>query len=84
VIRGLIAAAVVALAVAALLVLRSRRPLKLTERDPIVLTDFANGTGDAVFDDTLRQGLIVQLEQSPYLNVDRTRTIRIFGLIGRR
>lgn len=66
---GLFVGAVGALVVAALLVVHSRQPVKLTEKDPIVLTDFANSTGDAVFDDTLRQGLIVQLEQSPYLNV---------------
>jgi tetratricopeptide (TPR) repeat protein len=41
----------------------------LTEKDTIVLADFENKTGDAVFDDTLRQGLAVQLEQSPFLNV---------------
>jgi eukaryotic-like serine/threonine-protein kinase len=41
----------------------------LTEKDTIVLTDFANSTGDAVFDHTLRQGLSAELEQSPFLNV---------------
>src|SRR5262245_57972742 len=35
----------------------------------IVLADFANTTGDLVFDDTLKQALRVQLEQSPFLNV---------------
>jgi eukaryotic-like serine/threonine-protein kinase len=40
---------------------------KLTDRDTIVLADFDNKTGDAVFDDTLKQGLSVQLEQSPFL-----------------
>jgi len=39
----------------------------LTDKDTIVLSDFDNKTGDAVFDDTLRQGLSVQLEQSPFL-----------------
>jgi tetratricopeptide (TPR) repeat protein len=39
----------------------------LTDKDSIVLADFANGTGDPVFDDTLKQGLAVQLEQSPFL-----------------
>ena len=42
---------------------------KLTDRDTIVLADFANSTGDPVFDDTLRQGLAVQLEQSPFLSL---------------
>jgi len=46
----------------------SRKPL-LTEKDTIVLGDFANSTGDPVFDDTLKQGLRVQLEQSPFLNI---------------
>jgi eukaryotic-like serine/threonine-protein kinase len=41
----------------------------LTDKDTILLTDFVNTTGDAVFDDTLKQGLAVQLEQSPYLNI---------------
>jgi len=39
----------------------------LTEKDTIVLGDFTNTTGDPVFDDTLKQGLSVQLEQSPFL-----------------
>lgn len=41
----------------------------LTEKDSVVIADFANTTGDTVFDGTLRQGLSVQLEQSPYLNI---------------
>jgi eukaryotic-like serine/threonine-protein kinase len=41
----------------------------LTERDTIVLGDFANSTGDAVFDGTLREGLSVQLQQSPFLSL---------------
>ena len=42
---------------------------KLTEKDTIVLADFENKTGDSVFDDTLRQGLSVELQQSPYLSL---------------
>ncbi|MGA7080766.1 MAG: winged helix-turn-helix domain-containing protein [Terriglobales bacterium] len=42
---------------------------KLTEKDTIVIADFANMTGDPVFDGTLRQGLSAQLEQSPFLNL---------------
>ena len=45
------------------------RPRKLSDKDTIVLADFTNATGDAVFDDTLRQGLSVQLEQSPFLSI---------------
>ncbi|MGA9883378.1 MAG: serine/threonine-protein kinase [Candidatus Acidiferrales bacterium] len=45
-----------------------RAPL-LTSKDSIVLADFTNTTGDPVFDGTLREGLSVQLQQSPYLNL---------------
>jgi serine/threonine protein kinase len=45
---------------------RSHRTVKLTDKDTIVLADFTNTTGDPVFDSTLRQGLAVQLEQSPF------------------
>ena len=48
---------------------RSHRSVKLTDKDTIVLADFTNTTGDPVFDGTLRQGLSVQLEQSPYLSL---------------
>ena len=42
---------------------------KMTAKDTVVLADFGNSTGDAMFDGTLRQALAVQLEQSPFLNV---------------
>jgi DNA-binding winged helix-turn-helix (wHTH) protein/Flp pilus assembly protein TadD len=42
---------------------------QLTEKDTIVVGDFANNTGDNVFDGTLRQGLAVQLEQSPFISL---------------
>jgi serine/threonine protein kinase/tetratricopeptide (TPR) repeat protein len=42
---------------------------KLTDKDTIILADFDNKTGDPVFDGTLRQGLAVQLEQSPFLSL---------------
>jgi eukaryotic-like serine/threonine-protein kinase len=45
------------------------RTPKLTDKDTIVLADFMNTTGDPVFDGTLRQGLSVQLEQSPFLSI---------------
>ena len=48
----------------------------LTEKDPVVLADFTNTTGDAMFDETLRQGLTVQLEQSPFLNLVTEERIR--------
>jgi eukaryotic-like serine/threonine-protein kinase len=46
-----------------------RHPKVLTEKDTVVLADFVNATGDPVFDGTLRQGLFVQLEQSPFLSM---------------
>ncbi len=56
---------------------------RLTEKDTIVLADFANNTGDAVFDDTLKQGLSVQLEQSPFLELVSERkvneTLKLMG-----
>ena len=42
---------------------------KLTDKDTMVLADFDNKTGDPVFDDTLRQGLSVELQQSPFLQI---------------
>ncbi|MGA7554126.1 MAG: protein kinase [Candidatus Acidiferrales bacterium] len=59
--------AVVALAVGSYLYFN--RTQKLTDKDTIVLADFTNTTGDPVFDGTLRQGLSVQLEQSPFLSI---------------
>jgi DNA-binding winged helix-turn-helix (wHTH) protein/tetratricopeptide (TPR) repeat protein len=44
-------------------------PPMLTEKDSIVIADFTNTTGETVFDDTLKQGLAIQLEQSPFLRV---------------
>lgn len=49
---------------------------QLTDRDTIVLADFENKTGDPVFDDTLRQGLSVDLQQSPYLALISDRTVQ--------
>ncbi len=56
---------------------------KLTEKDAIVLADFDNKTGDAVFDDTLRQGLSAELQQSPFLNlVSESQVQRSLSLMG--
>jgi len=52
------------------------RSSRLTDKDTIVLADFTNTTGDTVFDDTLRQGLSVQLEQSPFLSLVSDERIR--------
>ena len=49
---------------------------KLTEKDTIVLADFDNKTGDPVFDDTLRQGLSVELQQSPFLTLISDRKVQ--------
>jgi tetratricopeptide (TPR) repeat protein/tRNA A-37 threonylcarbamoyl transferase component Bud32 len=57
---------------------------RLTEKDTIVLSDFDNKTGDAIFDDTLKQGLSVQLEQSPFLAlVSERRVNETLKLMGR-
>jgi eukaryotic-like serine/threonine-protein kinase len=51
------------------LFVRSRHASTLTEKDTVVLADFANTTGDPVFDGTLKQALAVDLDQSPFLRV---------------
>jgi serine/threonine protein kinase/tetratricopeptide (TPR) repeat protein len=55
---------------------RLRHSPKLTDKDTVVLADFANSTGDPVFDDTLKQGLAVQLGQSPLLNILPEQRVR--------
>jgi eukaryotic-like serine/threonine-protein kinase len=62
-------AAVVVALIAGTLYYRSHRAKPLTDKDTIVLADFANSTGDPVFDDTLKTALSVSLNQSPFLNV---------------
>jgi Tfp pilus assembly protein PilF/predicted Ser/Thr protein kinase len=62
-------AAAALLAVIAAGYLYSHRKPKLTDTDTIVLADFVNNTGDPIFDGTLRQGLAIQLEQSPFLKI---------------
>ncbi len=60
------------------------RAPKLTDKDTIVLADFTNTTGDPVFEGTLRRGLAVQLEQSPFLSlVSDERIQRTLGLMSR-
>jgi len=60
-----------------------RAPARLTDKDVIVIADFANTTGDPVFDSTLKEALAVDLEQSPFLNVlsDRkmSETLKLMG-----
>jgi DNA-binding winged helix-turn-helix (wHTH) protein/tetratricopeptide (TPR) repeat protein len=71
---GAIVLALLALGWWALTARKSRR--KLTDKDRVVLADFENTTGDAVFDGTMRQGLGVQLEQSPFLSLVSDATVK--------
>jgi eukaryotic-like serine/threonine-protein kinase len=61
----------------------ARRTAALTDKDTVLLTDIVNTTGDGVFDGTVKQGLAVQLGQSPFLNLfpdARVRqTLRMMG-----
>jgi len=61
----------------------TRRAHALSETDTVVLADFTNKTGDVVFDDALRQGLAVQLEQSPFLSLvsdqQARQTLQLMG-----
>jgi eukaryotic-like serine/threonine-protein kinase len=76
-------AAVVAIAVAVGLFFYLKPASALTDKDTILIADFVNTTADTVFDGTLKQGLAVQLAQSPFLNVfpdARVRqTLRLMG-----
>jgi serine/threonine protein kinase len=76
----------IALLVAGWFYYRSHQPQPLTDKDIIVLADFDNKTGDSVFDDTLKQGLSVQLEQSPLLGLLSERkvneTLKLMGRSG--
>ncbi len=82
---ALSAAALVAFvaAVGGALYFRSSSASALTPADTVVLADVANSTGDAVFDDTLKQALSTELEQSPFLNIlpDRkvAETLKLMG-----
>jgi tetratricopeptide (TPR) repeat protein len=78
-----VGAVLIVLAVGAVFLLTARRAPALTDKDTILLADFTNTTGDAVFDGTLKQAFAVQLAQSPYLSLvpdDRIRdTLRFMG-----
>jgi tetratricopeptide (TPR) repeat protein len=78
------AAALLLLAAAgAWLVLRRPRAPLMSAKDTLVLANFTNSTGDAMFDGVLRQALAVQLEQSPYINiVDGRRMMQAKRLMG--
>jgi eukaryotic-like serine/threonine-protein kinase len=82
--RWIALAAVILLALAGgLWRLLSHRRAVLGAKDTVVLADFANSTGDPMFDETLRQGLAIQLRQSPYLSLisDQriSHTLRLMG-----
>jgi serine/threonine protein kinase/tetratricopeptide (TPR) repeat protein len=78
---GIVAAALITVGLALFFWQQRGETRLLTDKDTIVLADFTNTTGDAVFDDTLRQGLTIQLTQSPFLSlisddaIQRTRAL---------
>jgi tetratricopeptide (TPR) repeat protein len=76
--RWTVAAAAAAIGVAAVVgyTFYPRQASALTDKDTIVLAEFTNATGDPVFDDTLRQGLMVELQQSPFLSLISDQRIR--------
>jgi tetratricopeptide (TPR) repeat protein len=73
---GAAVAVAVAMALIAATYFYLHRAPKLTAKDTVVLADFENKTGDPVFDQTLRQGLAVQLEQSPFLSLASDESIK--------
>jgi eukaryotic-like serine/threonine-protein kinase len=78
-----VGAVVLLLGLGAFFLLRIRRPANLGEKASILVANFTNTTGDPVFDDTLRQGLRVQLEQSPSLSlVSEDRIRQALSLMG--
>jgi eukaryotic-like serine/threonine-protein kinase len=81
------AAVLIVIAIAAMFYVRShsaKPATALTEKDTIVLADFANSTGDPVFDDALKQALSVSLRQSPFLNVlSDDKVAAVLGLMTR-
>jgi DNA-binding winged helix-turn-helix (wHTH) protein/tetratricopeptide (TPR) repeat protein/TolB-like protein len=83
-IKWVVASTILLLVSAIALRLVVERKHALTEKDTIVLSDFANSTGDPVFDGTLHQGIMVQLEQSPFLSlISEERIQHTLTLMGR-
>lgn len=81
---GLLLTLAMLVAAAVGIFLHSRQRHTLTEQDTVVLGDFDNTTGEPVFDDALKEGLAVQLEQSPFLNVvSPTRVKQTLAMMGR-
>ena len=82
--RIIVVAAVVGIAIAVAAWRFFLHRTVLTEKDTVVLVDFANSTGDPVFDGTLRQGMAVQLEQSPFLSlISEQRIHQSLRLVGK-
>jgi tetratricopeptide (TPR) repeat protein/predicted Ser/Thr protein kinase len=80
---GIVLAAVAVLVLAIGGYFYFHRVPRLTDKDTIVLADFLNTTGDPVFDGTLRQGMAVQLEQSPFLSlISEERILHTLSLMG--
>jgi serine/threonine protein kinase/tetratricopeptide (TPR) repeat protein len=78
---GLASVAVLVLAIGGYFYLH--RAPRLTDKDTIVLAEFLNTTGDPVFDGTLRQGMAVQLKQSPFLSlISEERILHTLSLMG--
>jgi eukaryotic-like serine/threonine-protein kinase len=80
----LVAACVAVTIVVAGFFLRTPKVNALTEKDTIVLADFDNATKDPVFDDTLKQALAVEIEQSPFLNTLSEQKVRDTLLLMRK
>ena len=68
--------AVLVLGVAGFWLWNSTRTPAFTERDVIVVADFANSTGDAVFDDALKQAVSVQLQQTAFVTLLADRQVQ--------
>ena len=82
----LLPAVLLVVVIAAVFYFRTREATaaRLTDKDTVVLADFDNKTGDSVFDDTLKQGLSVQLGQSPFLDLlSERRVVETLKLMGR-
>ena len=81
--KMVVPAAIAVMALAAGSYFYFHRTPKLTDKDTVVLADFTNTTGDPVFDQALRQGLTVHLEQSPFLSlVSEQRIQQTLHLMG--
>jgi serine/threonine protein kinase/tetratricopeptide (TPR) repeat protein len=72
----IIGLAVLVLAASAAYFAFFRRTVPITDKDTILISDFVNNTGDAVFDGTLKQALAAQLSQSPFLNIFGDQRVR--------